>query len=136
MKRFGASQELCLAGLTFYLLGLAFGPALSGPLSEVFGRKTIVHVLLTNSHVVYHGCRIGKNIETILVLRFFLWVFRVQLWLSPVVQFPTVGPLTLRNNPLQLPYSVYVPFGSSVRPLLVGLLVNIKVGNGLLLGCY
>ncbi|KAF6072859.1 Major Facilitator Superfamily protein [Candida albicans] len=75
MKRFGASQELCLAGLTFYLLGLAFGPALSGPLSEVFGRKPLYMFSLPIAMLFTMGVGLAKNIETILVLRFFCGFF-------------------------------------------------------------
>lgn len=75
MVRFGASQELCLAGLTFYLVGLAIGPAIAAPLSEVFGRKPLYVLSWPIAMLFIMGVGLAKNIRTILVLRFFCGFF-------------------------------------------------------------
>lgn len=75
MMQFGVSQELCLSGLTFYLLGLAFGPAIAAPLSEVIGRRWIYFFSLPISMLFTMGIGLSKNIQSILVLRFFCGLF-------------------------------------------------------------
>lgn len=72
MVEFNASQELCLLGLTFYLIGLAFGPVISAPLSEIFGRRWIYIVSLPILMLFTMGVGLANNMRTILVLRFFV----------------------------------------------------------------
>ncbi|OUM54515.1 hypothetical protein BVG19_g3919 [[Candida] boidinii] len=71
MEIWGISQTLGLAGLTFYVLGLAFGPVLGAPLSEIFGRKIVYCSTLPVSMLFIMGVGLSKNIGSVLVLRFF-----------------------------------------------------------------
>ncbi|CAK9437129.1 uncharacterized protein LODBEIA_P15440 [Lodderomyces beijingensis] len=71
MKKFGASQELCLVGLTLYLIGLAIGPAVAAPLSELVGRKPVYVLSWPLGMLFIMGVGLARNIQTILVLRFF-----------------------------------------------------------------
>jgi MFS family permease len=71
MAKWGTSQTLGLAGLTFYLVGLAFGPAISAPLSELFGRKIVYCSSLPVSMLFVMGVGLSPNIGSVLVLRFF-----------------------------------------------------------------
>lgn len=75
MLKFGVSQELCLSGLTFYLIGLAVGPAIAAPLSEVIGRRWIYFFSLPISMLLTMGVGLSKNIHSILILRFFCGLF-------------------------------------------------------------
>lgn len=69
------SQEMVLAGLTFYLLGLALGPLFAAPLSEIFGRKIVYIISLPTSMLFIMGVGLSQNIGSILVLRFFSGFF-------------------------------------------------------------
>lgn len=71
VRAFGASQVLCISGLTFYLLGLAFGPAVAAPLSEIIGRRWIYVFSLPISMLFTMGIGLCQNIYSILILRFF-----------------------------------------------------------------
>ncbi|ODV79947.1 MFS general substrate transporter [Suhomyces tanzawaensis NRRL Y-17324] len=75
MLRFGASQELVISGLTFYILGLALGPLMTSPLSEIIGRRWIYVFSLPIGMLFTMGIGLSKNIHTILVLRFFAGYF-------------------------------------------------------------
>ncbi|ODV60355.1 MFS transporter [Ascoidea rubescens DSM 1968] len=75
MVELNISQELCLAGLTFYLIGLAFGPILAAPISELFGRKIVYLFSLPMSMLFTMGVGLSNNIQSILVLRFFSGFF-------------------------------------------------------------
>lgn len=69
--KFSVSQELAISGLTFYLLGLALGPVLMAPLSEIIGRRLIYISTFPISMLFTMGIGLAKNIRTILILRFF-----------------------------------------------------------------
>lgn len=71
MFKWKISQTLGLAGLTFYLVGLAFGPAFAAPLSELFGRKVVYCISLPVSMLFIMGVGLSPNIGSVLVLRFF-----------------------------------------------------------------
>ncbi|CAL1188130.1 unnamed protein product [Candida parapsilosis] len=75
MQEFGVSQELCLSGLTFYLIGLAVGPALAAPLSETYGRKPLYVISWPIGMLFTMGVGLSPNIRTLLVLRFFCGFF-------------------------------------------------------------
>ncbi|KAL6454537.1 TPO4 Polyamine transporter 4 [Candida maltosa Xu316] len=121
MIRFGASQELCLAGLTFYLLGLATGPTLGGPLSEVYGRKPVYVFSLPIAMLFTMGVGLSKNIGSILVLRFFCGFFS-----SPALSVAsgTISDLWA-NDPAQQSFAVAIfclcPFlGPVLGPIIGG----------------
>lgn len=71
----GISQTLGIAGLTFYLVGLALGPVIASPVSEVIGRRYIYISSLAISMLFTMGVGLSKNIRTVLVLRFFAGYF-------------------------------------------------------------
>lgn len=71
VKAFKVSQVLCISGLTFYMLGLAFGPAVAAPLSEIIGRRWIYVFSLPISMLFTMGIGLSQNIHSILILRFF-----------------------------------------------------------------
>ncbi|CEP25085.1 TPO4 [Cyberlindnera jadinii] len=75
MAEMGISQTLGLSGLTFYLLGLAFGPALSAPMSELFGRRIVYISSLPISMLFTMGVGLSSHIRSVLVLRFFAGFF-------------------------------------------------------------
>lgn len=65
------SETLAISGLTFYLLGLALGPVVAAPLSEILGRRWIYITTFPISMLFTMGVGLATNIRTILVLRFF-----------------------------------------------------------------
>lgn len=69
--KMGISQTLGLSGLTFYLIGLALGPVIAAPLSEMIGRRYIYLTCFPASMLFTMGVGLSTNIRTILVLRFF-----------------------------------------------------------------
>lgn len=74
VAKYHVNQTLALAGLTFYLLGLA--NVIGAPLSEVFGRKPIYLFSLPISMLFTMGVGLsGGHMRTILPLRFFAGFF-------------------------------------------------------------
>lgn len=74
-REFRVSQELCISGLTFYLLGLAFGPAIAAPLSETFGRSITYIGSFPISMLFTMGVGLSDKIYQVLILRFFSGLF-------------------------------------------------------------
>ncbi|KAI0602685.1 major facilitator superfamily domain-containing protein [Biscogniauxia sp. FL1348] len=72
---FDESTVVVTLGVSLFLLGYAVGPPVWGPLSEHFGRKWPM-VLGTSLFTVFCiPAGLGKNIETLLVARFFQGAF-------------------------------------------------------------
>lgn len=70
-QEMGVSRELCVSGLTFYLVGLAFGPAIAAPISETFGRAIVYITGFPLSMLFVMGVGLSKKIYQVLVCRFF-----------------------------------------------------------------
>jgi hypothetical protein len=71
MEEFGSSTTVTTLGLTTYLLGLAAGSVFLAPLSELFGRQPVYMVCLVIWAVLIVPSGVAKNLETIIVSRFF-----------------------------------------------------------------
>jgi predicted MFS family arabinose efflux permease len=75
MQRFSVSSEVATLGLSLFVLGFALGPLIWAPLSEVYGRRSIVVV----SYMAYTAFSVAAacapNITALLVLRFFASAF-------------------------------------------------------------
>lgn len=74
-QEFNISTELFIVGVSLFVLGFAIGPALWGPLSELYGRQ----ILWIVSHIAMVAFMAGsagsQNIATLVVLRFFAGTF-------------------------------------------------------------
>lgn len=70
-SEYGVGSEVGLLGTTFYVLGFAFGPSLWAPLSELRGRRLPLVVSMFGFSLFSIACATGKDIQTILICRFF-----------------------------------------------------------------
>ncbi|KAK8122660.1 MFS transporter [Apiospora sp. TS-2023a] len=75
IPEFNISRTVFILGVSLFVLGFAIGPAVWGPLSELYGKKPqwiVSHVAM----VAFIGGSAGsKNIETLLVLRLLGGIF-------------------------------------------------------------
>ncbi|OAL32814.1 hypothetical protein AYO20_07771 [Fonsecaea nubica] len=71
MKEFHCSREIATLGLSLFVVGLAFGPMLLGPLSEFYGRRPIYIVSMFFFLIWIIPCAVAQNIQTMIVCRFF-----------------------------------------------------------------
>lgn len=75
IQEFGCSQEVVTLGISLFVLGFAIGPLLWAPLSELYGRQVLffgTYAVLTAFNA---GAAGSKNIETLIILRFFAGAF-------------------------------------------------------------
>ncbi|KAF9698028.1 hypothetical protein EKO04_004127 [Ascochyta lentis] len=71
MADFDISRTTALIGITLYTLGLAFGPVISAPLSERYGRK-IVYILSSPVFMLFTlGAGFSKSFASLVICRFF-----------------------------------------------------------------
>lgn len=116
---FGNSRIVSVLGLSFFVLGIAFGPMLFGPLSEFYGRRPIYLIAWAVFVLFLFPGAFGTNIETIIVSRFF-GGFSGSAFLA--VSGGTVGDLFQRHE-LQAPMVLFslAPFlGPTAGPLIAG----------------
>ncbi|KAK3170969.1 hypothetical protein OEA41_003053 [Lepraria neglecta] len=74
-EQFGVSTEVGILGLSLYVLGFATGPLLWAPLSELRGRKLPLIIAMFGFSIFSIGSAVGKDLQTVLICRFFGGVF-------------------------------------------------------------
>lgn len=74
-REFNVSTTVSLLPLSSYSLGLAFGPMISSPLSETFGRKFVYLSTLPLLDIFMLGSGFSQNIAALIVCRFFAGIF-------------------------------------------------------------
>ncbi len=72
---FNVSQEVGILGVSFYVMGFAFGPTLWAPLSELKGRRMPLVVSMFGFMLFSFAVATGKDLQTVLICRFFAGFF-------------------------------------------------------------
>ena len=67
---FSAEREAVQLTLTMFMLGIAVGQLVHGPISDRFGRKPAIISGLLVTSVATAGCALSTSIETLSVFRF------------------------------------------------------------------
>lgn len=71
MTDFHISEEVFILGISLFVIGFAVGPVIWSPLSEHYGRRP-VHIISAMALTVFcAGAAGAKNIQTLIILRFF-----------------------------------------------------------------
>ncbi|OAL02054.1 MFS general substrate transporter [Phaeosphaeriaceae sp. SRC1lsM3a] len=71
MRDFNISRTVALLGLTFFTLGIGFGPMATAPLSEFYGRRIIYLVSSPIFMLFTLGAGFSKSFPSLVVCRFF-----------------------------------------------------------------
>ena len=71
ISQFGCSREVAILGISLFVLGFAVGPLLWAPISEAYGRRVVLNLSLMFFTAMSAGSAGSRNIETLLILRFF-----------------------------------------------------------------
>ena len=74
-EEFRVGEEVSTLGTSLLLFGFGIGPLLWAPLSELYGRKPAVLIPTFIAAVFAFGCGAGKDIQTVLICRFFQGLF-------------------------------------------------------------
>ncbi|KAJ5988353.1 hypothetical protein N7481_003563 [Penicillium waksmanii] len=122
-QEFHVSTTISLLPLSAYSLGLAFGPMISSPLSETFGRKFVYLLTLPLCDVFMLGAGFARNIASLIICRFLAGLFAAP---GVSVAAATISDFTAPDQRV-IPLAAYyaVPFiGSSLGPLIGGFAVQ------------
>ena len=65
------SRTVITFGMTTYMMGLATGPLLLAPMSELYGRRPVYLVSLFLFPIFVLAACLAKNFHAILIVRFF-----------------------------------------------------------------
>ncbi|KAG8724928.1 hypothetical protein FRC09_011819 [Ceratobasidium sp. 395] len=68
-------QYVAILGISLYVVGFGLGPLLWGPLSEMYGRRTIFLVSFLPFTLFHLGGALAHNAETLLITRFLAGAF-------------------------------------------------------------
>ncbi|ODQ67311.1 MFS general substrate transporter [Nadsonia fulvescens var. elongata DSM 6958] len=74
-KIYHVAPVVAVLGISFYVFGFASGPCVWAPLSEMYGRKLPIIVSMFGATVFNFGVATGKDLQTILICRFFAGFF-------------------------------------------------------------
>jgi MFS transporter, DHA1 family, multidrug resistance protein len=122
---FGVSTTVSLLPLSSYTLGLAFGPMISSPLSETFGRKFVFLLTLPLFDVFVLGFGLARNIASLIILRFFAGMFAapgVSMAAATIADY-----MAPRRRAMPLAFYYTIPFiGSSIGPLIGAFVVSAR----------
>ncbi|ROW06462.1 hypothetical protein VMCG_04388 [Cytospora schulzeri] len=70
-SEFNVSSEVGILGVSFYVMGFAFGPSLWAPLSELKGRRLPLILSMFGFSIFTIATAVAKDLQTILICRFF-----------------------------------------------------------------
>ncbi|KAL4892878.1 major facilitator superfamily domain-containing protein [Aspergillus ambiguus] len=124
-RELGVSTTVSLLPLSAYSLGLAFGPMISSPLSETFGRKFVYLLTLPLFDLFMLGTGLSRNIASLIICRFFAGTFAAP---GVSVATATIADYTDPSKRL-IPLSIYysIPFiGSAIGPLIGSFVTEAK----------
>ncbi|KAG0644967.1 Major facilitator superfamily multidrug transporter mdrA [Hyphodiscus hymeniophilus] len=74
-QHFEVSEEVATLGLSLFVLGFALGPLIWGPLSELYGRRSIYAISFMAYTAFSVAAPCSPNIQSLLVFRFFASAF-------------------------------------------------------------
>lgn len=95
IEEFHISTEVATLGLSLFVLGFAIGPLFWAPLSELYGRQILFSLTYMALTAFNAGAAGSKNIQTLIVLRFFAGAFGS----SPLTNAGGVSGLARRPTP-------------------------------------
>jgi MFS transporter, DHA1 family, multidrug resistance protein len=124
---FSVSSEVGLLGVTFYVLGFAFGPTIWAPLSELQGRRMPLLVAMFGFSLFSIATATGKDLQTVLICRFFAGFFGACPLAVVAAVFSDMFDNRTRGVAVTL-FSMAVFSGPLLAPFIGGFIVESHLG--------
>ncbi|KAL8397596.1 hypothetical protein RB594_004346 [Gaeumannomyces avenae] len=124
---FDVSTEVGLLGVSFFVLGFAFGPTLWAPLSELKGRRMPIVVSMFGFSLFSIATATAKDIQTILICRFFSGFFGACPLAVVAAVFSDMFDNRTRGVAITL-FSMTVFTGPLMSPFIGGFMVESSLG--------
>lgn len=125
-KDYNVGTEVSLLGLSFLLAGFGIGPLFWAPLSEVYGRKPAVLMPYFLAGAFSFGTGAGKDIQTILITRFFAGFFGSAPVTNTGGVLGDIWPATQRATAIVF-YAFAVVGGPVLGPIIGGAFIQTNV---------
>ncbi|KAL5357104.1 MFS multidrug transporter [Aspergillus floccosus] len=126
-EEFHISQEVGSLGVTLYVLGFAAGPTIWAPASELIGRRWPLCIGLFGCGVFTIACATAKDVQTIMLTRFFAGLFAA----SPISIVPAVFADLFNNTQRGIVMSIFcmaVFIGPFAAPFVGGFIAISSLG--------
>ncbi|KAJ5771432.1 uncharacterized protein N7511_003483 [Penicillium nucicola] len=126
-QEFHTSTEVGSLGVTLYVLGFAAGPTIWAPASELIGRRWPLSVGLLGCGIFTIACAVAKDIQTIMICRFFAGLFAA----SPISIVPAVFADLFNNAQRGVVMSIFcmaVFIGPFAAPFVGGFIAMSSLG--------
>jgi DHA1 family multidrug resistance protein-like MFS transporter len=127
MVEYGIGQVTATLGVSLYVLGFASGPVMWAPLSELYGRKPPLVVSMFGLTVFTFGVAVGKDIQTIMICRFFAGFLGAAPLVVVAAAFADLFDNTKRGIALSI-FSGTVFTGPILAPVVGGFIANSYLG--------
>ncbi|KAI1388920.1 MFS general substrate transporter [Hypoxylon trugodes] len=126
-KEFNVSSEVGLLGVSLFVLGFATGPTFWAPLSELKGRRLPIVTAMFGFSVFSIACATGKDLQTILICRFFAGFFGACPLAVVAAVFSDMFNNATRGVAITL-FSMAVFTGPLLAPFVGGFIVQSYLG--------
>lgn len=126
-EEFNVSSEVGILGVSFYVLGFAFGPTMWAPLSELKGRRLPLIVSMFGFSLFTIACGTGKDLQTILICRFFAGFFGACPLAVVAAVFSDMFNNATRGIAITI-FSMAVFTGPLLAPFIGGYIVDSYLG--------
>lgn len=123
-EQFGVSHTVAILPTSLYIIGVAFGPIIFGPVSEVYGRKIGILIPFFISIVFTVATGASTKIEAIIINRFFAGLFAAAPVVSSGGVLADIWEPAVRGNSLVL-YASFVVLGPSLGSV-IGSIIAVK----------
>ncbi|KAG6360127.1 hypothetical protein INS49_011183 [Diaporthe citri] len=124
---FNVSTEVGILGVSFYVLGFAFGPTLWAPLSELKGRRLPLVLSMFGFSIFTIATAVAKDLQTILICRFFAGFFGACPLAVVAAVFSDMFNNATRGIAITI-FSMAVFTGPLLAPFIGGFIVESYLG--------
>ncbi|KAB8337262.1 hypothetical protein FH972_021564 [Carpinus fangiana] len=126
-SEFHVGTEVSTLGISFLLFGFGIGPLIWAPLSEVYGRKQAVLIPYFISAVFAFGTATAKDIQTVLITRFFAGFFGAAPVTNTGGVLGDIWDAKTRGTAI-VGYALAVVAGPTLGPIMGGAIVQSYLG--------
>lgn len=124
---YNVSATVGTLGVSFYVLGFAFGPTLWAPLSELRGRRLPLVLSMFGFSIFTISCAVAKDLQTILICRFFAGFFGACPLAVVAAVFSDMFDNRTRGTAITV-FSMAVFTGPLLAPFIGGFIVESHLG--------
>lgn len=122
-EKFNIKSEVAVLTVSLYIVGIAFGPMIFAPLSEVYGRKPAVLIPFFFSCMFTFATAISFNVSSLMTCRFFAGFFAGAPIVSAGGVLADLWDPSFRGVAFAI-YACFVANGASFGPVVSSLLTN------------